>query len=325
MPRAHPAGTPGARFRLRGCCRLRLLQQLLEDRDSEIEVAELLHVEVDELAQRGCRGKFIKRGQPLDDDVDHVIQGPHRELAGHRRDLDRHVVDVVALEQLAGSCEAVARLRVAQHGLAEQVQIEPDALLPQLREALVEPGRSRVDDKVTHHAPEHPARNRDDRPRDDRGKAAAQEDRGPQVPGQERRDVVAELFEVAAGHPEVFGAHHAVDEPDGELEALRIFQQSLPTGQRWHPVSRWRSRRASAARWRCSPRSGQARSGVSRWARAPARTSHKFKRGLCAFSAKVRTSVAYRGLKRQKYVLSRLAGLRRRERSLADALQRARP
>ena len=76
---------------------------------------------------------------------------------------------------------------------------------------------------------ENAARDRDDRPREERGETAAELDGEPHVPGEKLRDAARQLLEVAARHPQIFGAHYAVDEADGEVESERIFQQTGKT------------------------------------------------------------------------------------------------
>ncbi len=205
---------------------LRLVEQLLEDGDGQVEVFELFHVEVDELRGGGCRGKLVQRSQPLHHLRHHLVERPHRELARDGRDLDRHVVDVVAGEKLAGAGEATIRLVIAEDGLAEQVQVEPDPLAAQRLQGLGELRRRRIHDEVRHHAAKHPAGDRHDRPRDERRESPAGEDRGPQVPGQERGDAVAQLFEVASGHPQIVGTHHLVNESEGKREPLGVLQHT---------------------------------------------------------------------------------------------------
>ncbi len=164
---------PASRLRSSGCSR-----SSREHGDGEVEVAVLLHVEVDELRCRRRGSGPVQRRQPLDDAIDCLVERPHRQLAGDRRHLDRHVVDVVAFEQLAGAFESLVGFAVAEHGLAEQVEVEADAALAQLRERAVELARGRVDHEVSDHPAEHAARDRDDRPREARGaKCATDRDR----------------------------------------------------------------------------------------------------------------------------------------------------
>gem|GEM_PF-5616037 len=206
----------------------RLLEQRREDRDRQVEIAVLLHVEVDELGAAGCRGLLVQRRQPLHDARHGLVEAPHRQLTDNRRDLDRHVVDVIPGQQLLRAAQSAARLAVSEHRLAEQVDIEPDAAGAQSLQGLPQRLRVGIDDEVRDHAAEHPPRDRDDRPRQDPGEAASHRDRRAQVPGQEPRDAVRELFEVPTGHPQVFGADHLVDEAERELEPARVFEH---TGQ----------------------------------------------------------------------------------------------
>ncbi len=67
---------------------------------------------------------LVQRRQLLDDAGDGLVERPHRELAGDRRDLDRDVVDVVALEQLHRAVAATGGFALAEHGLAEEVEVE---------------------------------------------------------------------------------------------------------------------------------------------------------------------------------------------------------
>jgi hypothetical protein len=120
----------------------------------------------------------------------------------------------------------VGCLVVAEHRLAEQVDVQADAAAPQLRKRLAELGRGRIDHEVPDHAPEHPARDGHDRPRQDRGDVAPDEDREPQVPGQEARDGVGQLLEVAPGDPQVLRPHHAIHEAEREIEAERVGEQT---------------------------------------------------------------------------------------------------
>ena len=44
--------------------------------------------------------------------------------------------------------------------------------------------------------------------------------------GRKRGDAVAQLFEVASGHPQIVGTHDLVDESEGEREPLGVFQHT---------------------------------------------------------------------------------------------------
>jgi hypothetical protein len=203
---------------------LRLFEDALEYLDGQVEVAELLHVEVDEFGRRGRRGQLIERGEACDDAVDGLVVSPHRQLADDRGDLDRDVVDVGALEECARSREPAVGLVVAEHRLAEQVEVEAGSLAAQLREGGVEVGRGGVDDEVADHSAKHPPGDGHDQPGELGRETAAKGDRHTLVERQERGDAAAEQLQVAGGDAHVLGTYDAVDEPEREVEALGVFQ-----------------------------------------------------------------------------------------------------
>ena len=204
----------------------RLVEQPLEHVDGEVEVVELLHIEVDELRRSGGRSLLIQWGQPGDNPLDRLVVRPHRQLSRHGRHLDRDIVDIVTGEQFAGIGEPTVGLAHTQYGFAEQIQVEPNAPLAQLCDVLVELLRSRVEHQVADHAAEYSAGDRNDWPRQERGEPSAELDREPHVPGKEGGNSTGNLLEIASGDAEVRRANHAVDEANGEVESVRVFQQS---------------------------------------------------------------------------------------------------
>ena len=120
--------------------------------------------------------------------------------------------------------EPAGGLVFAEHGLAEQVDVELDAVLADLRDRRAQLGVGGVDDEVADHFAEHAAGDRDDDLRQDRRHGAAEADRAAHVPGQEGRDLGGQGGEVAGGDLQVFRADDAVDEPDGEVQAVRVLQ-----------------------------------------------------------------------------------------------------
>ena len=114
---------------------LRLVQHLAERRHREVEVAVLLHVEVDELrrdppvrmAVPMPRRRPVERAQPLGHARHRGAKGDEVDLAEDRRDLHRDVLDVVAGEQGEVRVQAARRLRLAEDRLAELVEVQPDA------------------------------------------------------------------------------------------------------------------------------------------------------------------------------------------------------
>ena len=205
---------------------LRLVEDALEDRDGQVEILVFLHVEVDELRSRGGCCGFEQRREPVHDLVDGLVERPHGELADHRGHLDRDVVDVVAGEQHFGAFEPAGGLALAEHGLAEQVEVEAGTASAQLRDGRAETGRRGVHDEVTHHPAQHPARDRHNNARQDRPEDAAQPDGEAHVPGQEAWGLPGDRAQVPARNVQVVRAHDPVDEADGEVEPGRVFQHS---------------------------------------------------------------------------------------------------
>ena len=68
---------------------------------------------------------MIQRQQLLDDLVDRRLMGPQVELVDHGRDLDGDVVDVVTGKQVHRPFESGLCLAVSQHGLTQQIEVEP--------------------------------------------------------------------------------------------------------------------------------------------------------------------------------------------------------
>ena len=125
---------------------LRLVQNLAERGHREVEVAVLLHVEVDELrrdpsvgvAVPMAGGRPVERSEPLGDACHGRAKGDEIDLAEDRRDLHRDVLDVVASEQREVRLEAARRLRLAQDRLAELVEVQPHARPSPLLEVAAE-------------------------------------------------------------------------------------------------------------------------------------------------------------------------------------------
>ena len=213
----------------------RVVEDAGEDRDRQVEVAVLLHVEVDERRRRAAaaRSGEVERQQALDDRVDGLIEGPHRDVARDRRDLHRDVVDVVSADEVVDALEAAQRLVLAEHRLAEQVEVEPRPRLADLRERRTELVGARVDDEVADHLAQHPPRDRHDRRRQHGREGAAGADGGAQVPGQELRHEGRDALQVGCRGAARLGTHDAVDEPDREGQTVRVFEHARePLGGR---------------------------------------------------------------------------------------------
>ena len=210
---------------------LGLVQDPGEDRDGHVQVLVLLHVQVDELglAARAAAKEAARceqRGELLDDVLHGLVEGPGGVRGHGGGDLDGDVVDVRAGQQGVGSLEPAGGLVLAEDCLAEEVDVELDAVLADLGDGRAQLGVGGVHDQVAHHFAEHPAGDRDDNLRQDRGHGAAELDGAAHVPGQEGRDLGREGGEVAGGDVQVLGADHAVDEAHGEVQAVRVLQDT---------------------------------------------------------------------------------------------------
>ena len=115
---------------------------------------------------------------------------------------------------------------LAEDGLAEEVDVELDAVLADLGDGRAQLGVGGVDDEVADHFAEHAAGDRDDHLRQDRSHGSAEADRAAHVPGQEGRDLGGQGGEVAGGDLQVLGTDDAVDEPDREVQAVGVLQDA---------------------------------------------------------------------------------------------------
>ena len=196
----------------------RVFEDAGEDRDREVEVAVLLHVEVDE--RPVGRRREIQRQQPLDDLVDHFVERPHRDVARDRRHLHRDVVDIGAADEVVDAVEPAQRLILTEHGLAEQVEVELRAALADRRDRrseLLGPARRRRGARPSRAAPDA----RSARRATGRIGATAPPTlhRTAQVPGQEPGHERRDAAQIGCRGRQALGAHHAVDEADREGQA----------------------------------------------------------------------------------------------------------
>ncbi len=237
---------------------LRLRQQAREQLDRQVEVAVLLHVEVDELlldvaavdvrgaptrlacvgvgvtgvrrwrrrvARRAVRDA-VDRTQPLEGALDGALGVPRRDLRDEAADLDRDVVDVVAREQLARLLGATRGLGLTEDGLAEQIDVEAEAVGVRLGEVLRERRVARVDDEVADELTQTRARRGHDDGRHRRREAGTEaEQLRVELAHEPGRLVRRQARELARGGRVVLGARDAVDELHREVEALLVTQQ----------------------------------------------------------------------------------------------------
>ena len=210
---------------------LGLVQDPGEDRDGHVQVLVFLHVQVDELGlavlpAREGGGAREQRGELLHDVLHGLVERPGGVRGHGGGDLDGDVVHVRAGQERVGALEPAGGLVLAQDGFAQEVDVELDAVLADLGDGRAQLGVGGVHDQVAHHFAEDPAGDRDDNLRQDRGHGAAELHCAAHVPGQERRHLGGEGGKVAGGDVQVFGADHAVDESDREVQAVRVLQDA---------------------------------------------------------------------------------------------------
>ncbi|MCB5292277.1 hypothetical protein BJQ90_01711 [Arthrobacter sp. SO3] len=114
----------------------------------------------------------------------------------------------------------------AEYGLAQEVDVEFDAVLADLRDGGAQLGVGGIDDEVADHFAEHPAGDRDDHLGQGRSHGAAEADGTAHVPGQERGDLGGQGCEIAGGNLEVLGPDNAVDESDREVQSVGVLQDT---------------------------------------------------------------------------------------------------
>ena len=164
-----------------------------------------------------CGGRQVQRPQPLDHPRDRPLGVPRGQLAGHRGDLDRDVVDVGPLDQGGHPGEPRGGLPLPQHRLAQQVQVQPEPVGARAGEVLGQP-RSVVGDQVADEDAQPLARGRHDDRRQHRPDPRPEPEHRLVGPAEEPRGRRRQLGQLARGDPDVLRPGDPVDEPHGELE-----------------------------------------------------------------------------------------------------------
>jgi len=214
---------------------LLLVEHLAERGDRRIEVPVLLHVEVDELRVEAPVGISVE--VPLGLSIEHAqgrLHAVHGVTERHQVDLaedgghlHRDVLDVVAGQERQVSLQAAGGFALAQDGLAEEIQVEPDAVTPPLGQVAAQILLLAGEDQRLGLVPEARHDGRHDQARKVVGHHAAQHQRDLLPPLHEPRPAIAfqqegELVGDAGGAP---AAEGLIDERDGELLAVRIRHQ----------------------------------------------------------------------------------------------------
>jgi len=193
-----------------------------EHGEGEGEVLVVLHVEVDEL-RRARGGRLEVEGLELRDGVvHHLVEAPRVVRPGDGGHLQRDVVDVVAREQAGVGGEAAGGLAVAEDGLAEEVDVDAVAARAGVGERGGEALAGGVEDEVPDELAEHaPGRGDHDLGGGDGGRSRRLQC-GGEVGREEGEVPPGEAGERAGGDVQVLGADDAVDEADGELQAVGV-------------------------------------------------------------------------------------------------------
>ena len=135
---------------------IRLIKDGGKHRDRQIEVLVVLHVEVQECPI--IAGEAIERQERADAVVDDLLETPGIMRAGHRRDLNGHVIDVLARHEPRDLAQAMGRFLLAKNRLAEEVHVQAVTALAQTPQRRAQPLVRRVDDEVSDDLTEHTAR-----------------------------------------------------------------------------------------------------------------------------------------------------------------------
>ena len=183
--------------------------------------------------------------------------------------------------------EATVGLLLAEHRLAEQVEVQPEALRAGLLQAALQPAAVGVDDQVADEGPEPAPRERHHDPGSPRGEpraGAQQRAVGPTDEVRQRRVRARQTRELPGGDVVVGRAGDAVDEAQGEVDPGRVVHEGgeLRRGaggrrrrRRPAPTGRHGRRPARRARrgYRRRPRGWSARAARSWLHRGPIRPS----------------------------------------------------
>ncbi len=231
----HDAGRQGVE--------LVLVEHLAERGDGEVEVAVLLHVEVHELGRHPpVRVAIVmplrlavEGAQPVLHHLHGVAERGEVDLARHRGDLHRDVLDVVAGQQREIRLEPPRRLGLAQDGLAELVQVETDARGAALGEVAAQVRVLAGQDQRLGLVPQAGHDRRDHEARQVLAHQGAQREPDALPPLHEARRAVAleQVVQLIRDALRPAAAEGLVGERDRELLATRVLHQAgEPLGPR---------------------------------------------------------------------------------------------
>ncbi len=169
---------------------LRFVEHPRERDDRQLQIAVLLHVEVDEPTWLLHRRGAIDLAQWLADSIDAAIEVEHVEVGDERRGLDRDGAHVGALQLAQHLVDSSSRFVVAEDRFAEWIDQQANPISPPLRGVL---GELRILGRQHHPlglAENSPAHERHDNVRDVRRKLRTGAHHQPIESAERRRQTV---------------------------------------------------------------------------------------------------------------------------------------
>ncbi len=116
-----------------------LVEHAHERLQGQLEVAVLLHVEVDERERCRTGGASVEPTESVGDPLDRVLECERVEVGDDRRHLHRHVVDIGAVDALLDLPQPLVGFGVGEDRFAERVHVDPHGIGAALVEMAGEP------------------------------------------------------------------------------------------------------------------------------------------------------------------------------------------
>ena len=156
------------------------------------------------------------------------LKAPGVVGAGHRGDLDGHVVHILARHEAGYLSQAMRRFLLTEDGLAEEVDVQAVTALAQAGERGAETLVGRIDDEVADDLTEHSTRSGCHHTRSEERGGRAKPHRRSQSRGQEVLTAGRQALHGRTGDVQVSGTHDIIDESGGKGQPVRIGED---TGQ----------------------------------------------------------------------------------------------
>jgi hypothetical protein len=176
-------------------------------------------------------GLEVDRQQGLHDLLTGLGRTPQGQVVDHRGDLDRHIVHVIAPDELPDALETSRRLPLAEHRLAQQIDVQGGAIGRQpgdLPAELPWPGvEDEMGDQVAHHGGRRGHRDLGG----DGGQAATEGQHPTQGRGQEIRRILREAAQFDDGGLGILRTDHPIHEGHGEVQPPGILEQGSQHGR----------------------------------------------------------------------------------------------